>query len=353
MAARTRHATEAAYAAQGPVIVAESRRRARTPIPGLLVVRLAVHGDDRGWFKENWQREKMTGARPARLRAGAEQHLVQRAPRHHPRHPRRAVGQAGLGRHRPGLRRLGRPARGRDVRHRRSPSSSSPATAVFVPRGVGNGYQTLEPTTRPTPTWSTTTGARTSTYPARQPRRRDRGHRLADPARAGRALREGPRHPRLADVDADAAAKTAGARRRRPARPGPAAAFPRRRRASTRDELDLTDADAVAALALARATTSSSTPRPTPPWTPPRRPRAGATPGPSTPTAAAALARLAARARLHAGALSSDYVFDGTRDEHDEDEPLVAAGRLRPDQGRRRRSPSRPRPGTTSLRTRG
>ena len=31
-----------------------------TPIPGLLVVTLDVHGDNRGWFKENWQRAKMT-----------------------------------------------------------------------------------------------------------------------------------------------------------------------------------------------------------------------------------------------------------------------------------------------------
>jgi dTDP-4-dehydrorhamnose reductase len=30
-----------------------------TPIPGLLVLRLDVHADARGWFKENWQREKM------------------------------------------------------------------------------------------------------------------------------------------------------------------------------------------------------------------------------------------------------------------------------------------------------
>lgn len=30
-----------------------------TPIPGLLVLQLPVHGDNRGWFKENWQREKM------------------------------------------------------------------------------------------------------------------------------------------------------------------------------------------------------------------------------------------------------------------------------------------------------
>ncbi len=33
-----------------------------TPIPGLVVLDLPVHGDARGWFKENWQREKMTVA---------------------------------------------------------------------------------------------------------------------------------------------------------------------------------------------------------------------------------------------------------------------------------------------------
>ncbi|KAA8831327.1 dTDP-4-dehydrorhamnose 3,5-epimerase [Bifidobacterium tissieri] len=31
-----------------------------TNIPGLLVFDLPVHGDSRGWFKENWQRAKMT-----------------------------------------------------------------------------------------------------------------------------------------------------------------------------------------------------------------------------------------------------------------------------------------------------
>lgn len=30
-----------------------------TPIPGMLLFDLPVHGDNRGWFKENWQREKM------------------------------------------------------------------------------------------------------------------------------------------------------------------------------------------------------------------------------------------------------------------------------------------------------
>ena len=32
---------------------------AETGIEGLKVVDLAVHGDSRGWFKENWQRAKM------------------------------------------------------------------------------------------------------------------------------------------------------------------------------------------------------------------------------------------------------------------------------------------------------
>ena len=30
-----------------------------TNIPGLLVFDLPVHGDNRGWFKENFQKEKM------------------------------------------------------------------------------------------------------------------------------------------------------------------------------------------------------------------------------------------------------------------------------------------------------
>ncbi len=31
-----------------------------TPIPGLLLIDLPVHGDNRGWFKENWQRAKLS-----------------------------------------------------------------------------------------------------------------------------------------------------------------------------------------------------------------------------------------------------------------------------------------------------
>src|ERR1700712_755951 len=34
-------------------------RSTETTIPGLLVFELPVHEDNRGWFKENWQREAM------------------------------------------------------------------------------------------------------------------------------------------------------------------------------------------------------------------------------------------------------------------------------------------------------
>lgn len=37
-------------------------RAVSTTIPGLMIWDLPVHGDNRGWFKENWQREKMVAA---------------------------------------------------------------------------------------------------------------------------------------------------------------------------------------------------------------------------------------------------------------------------------------------------
>ena len=65
-----------------------------------------------------------------------------------------------------------------------------PSRAIFVPRGVGNSYQTLEPDTAYTylvnDHWSPDAHVHVP-----QPRRRDRGHRLADPAGRRRDLREG------------------------------------------------------------------------------------------------------------------------------------------------------------------
>lgn len=117
-----------------------------TSIPGLLVVDLTVHGDARGWFKENWQREKMTALGLPDF--GPVQHSVA------------YNGEVGVTRgiHAEPWDKLVSVANGRafaawvDLRDGESfgrvhTEVLDPGTAVFVPRGVGNSYQTLDPGT--------------------------------------------------------------------------------------------------------------------------------------------------------------------------------------------------------------
>ncbi|QCU77559.1 NAD-dependent epimerase/dehydratase family protein [Citricoccus sp. SGAir0253] len=49
-----------AAAETSPLKYAKPLAAHATPIPGLTLFDLPVHGDNRGWFKENWQRQKMT-----------------------------------------------------------------------------------------------------------------------------------------------------------------------------------------------------------------------------------------------------------------------------------------------------
>ncbi len=84
----------------------------QTPIRGLLVLRLDVRSDDRGWFAGDLAARQDDDARAARLRSGPGQHRPQRRPGRHPRAPRGAVGQAGHGRFRPRVRSMGGPQGG-------------------------------------------------------------------------------------------------------------------------------------------------------------------------------------------------------------------------------------------------
>ena len=79
-------------------------------MPGLLVLHLPVHGDNRGWFKENWQREKMIelGLPDFAPVQNNVSFNVAGGARRGASMP--SLGQDGLRRHRPHLRRLGRPA---------------------------------------------------------------------------------------------------------------------------------------------------------------------------------------------------------------------------------------------------
>jgi dTDP-4-dehydrorhamnose 3,5-epimerase len=112
----------------------------------LVVWELPVHGDNRGWFKENWQREKMVAAglpdfEPVQNNVSFND----------------AVGTT-RGIHAEPWDKFVSVATGRVfgawVDLRAGPTFGTaftaeldPSRAVFVPRGVGNAFQTLEPNT--------------------------------------------------------------------------------------------------------------------------------------------------------------------------------------------------------------
>ncbi|TQR85370.1 sugar nucleotide-binding protein [Mycobacterium hodleri] len=117
-----------------------------TAIPGLTVWDLPVHGDNRGWFKENWQREKMVAAGLPDF--GPVQNNVSfndaegttRGIHAEPWDKWISVASGRIF--------------GAWVDLRAGPTFGAVATAeldpsraVFVPRGVGNAFQTLEPNT--------------------------------------------------------------------------------------------------------------------------------------------------------------------------------------------------------------
>ncbi|MFG6403852.1 sugar nucleotide-binding protein [Microbacterium sp. P04] len=117
-----------------------------TTIPGLVVFDLPVHGDARGWFKENWQREKMTALGLPDF--GPVQNNISFND---------AAGTT-RGIHAEPWDKWVSVATGRifgawvDLREGDTfgavyTTELDPAKAIFVPRGVGNSYQTLEPDT--------------------------------------------------------------------------------------------------------------------------------------------------------------------------------------------------------------
>ncbi|MGY4711369.1 sugar nucleotide-binding protein [Mycolicibacterium sp. CBM1] len=121
-------------------------RAVSTAIPGLTIWELPVHGDNRGWFKENWQRAKMVAAGMPDF--GPVQNNVS--------FNESAGTTRGI--HAEPWDKYISVATGRIfcawVDLRDGPTFGTvvtaevdPSRAVFVPQGVGNGFQTLEPNT--------------------------------------------------------------------------------------------------------------------------------------------------------------------------------------------------------------
>jgi dTDP-4-dehydrorhamnose reductase/dTDP-4-dehydrorhamnose 3,5-epimerase len=293
-----------------------------TPIPGLLVVRLPVHEDARGWFRESWQRAKMTALG-----------LPDFEPVQHNVSFNRSRG-ATRGIHTEPWDKLvsvtGGRAFGAWVDMRQGPSygvsftlTLDESTAVFVPRGVGNSYQTLDDDV----SYSYLVNQHWQpglAYPALD---------LADPevaidwpiSLADAEISDKDRsNPRLSDATRIQPPTTlvlgSGGQLGRAL----LAEFPGAVGVG-RDELDLTDADAVAAwpwhehdtVLNAAAYTAVDEAE-----TPDGRRAAWAV----NAAAPAALAKVADQHRLTLVYFSTDYVFDGTRAPHDETEPLSPVG---------------------------
>jgi len=296
-----------------------------TAIPGLLVVDLAVHGDSRGWFKENWQRAKMTDLGLPDF--GPVQHSVAHN------------GPAGVTRgvHAEPWDKFVSIVHGRAfgawVDLREGPTFGTvhteqldEHTAVFVPRGVGNSYQTLVPET----VYSYLVNAHWSPDAAyTMLNLADETVAIPWPVPLSEAVVSDKdlAHPRLgavAPVPAAPSGRTvvlgAGGQLGRAL----SAALPSARVLS-RAELDLTDRAAVEALDLSAVDTVINAAAFT------QVDRAETADGRRQAWAANAtgVAVLAAAAARHGCTLvhySSDYVYDGTGQEPGEDEPLAPLG---------------------------
>ena len=114
-----------------------------TAIPGFFEIDLVVHGDNRGWFKENYQREKMEALGLPHFEV-VQNNMSFNAQR-----------GATRGLHAEPWEKFISLANGRvfcawvDLRKGDSfgkvlTTELTPDKAVFVPRGIANGYQTLE-----------------------------------------------------------------------------------------------------------------------------------------------------------------------------------------------------------------
>ena len=115
-----------------------------TGIAGLKVVELAVHGDERGWFKENWQRAKMTALGVPDLRVVQnnisynDSRGVTRGVHAEPWDKFVSVARGSVFGAWVDLR------EGSATYGRSFICTLDPSRAIYVPRGVGNSFQALE-----------------------------------------------------------------------------------------------------------------------------------------------------------------------------------------------------------------
>ncbi len=295
-----------------------------TTIPGLLLFDLPVHGDNRGWFKESWQRAKMTALGLPDF--GPVQNNVSfnasvGATRGFHAEPWDKYVSVSAGR-----------VFGAWVDLREGPSFGAlfttelgPDASIFVPRGVANAFQTLEPATvysyLVNEHWSL---AAKSSYSFVNLADETLAVRWPIPLAESELSQADKDHPRLADVTPMPAKRTliigaGGQVGRALTRLLPDAV------AADRSVIDLARPETLAAVAWrdydvivnAAAYTKVDAAE---------SPEGRIACWQANVGGVAELVRIAAEQRLALVHLSSDYVFDGTAEIHDETEPVSPLG---------------------------
>lgn len=289
-----------------------------TDIPGLLLIDLPVHGDARGWFKENWQRGKMLAAGLPDF--GPVQQNVSY----------NDVAGTTRGIHAEPWDKLVSVATGRvfcawvDVREgngfgRVVTAELGPDRAAFVPRGVGNSYQTLESQTAyaylVNEHWTPDAEYTLVSYA-------DPALGITWPLEPTEVSDKDRAHPPLSDITPVAPLRTVvlganGQLGRALQRVIPDAEF------WSREQADLSSPESLTALDWSRfdtiinaaaytAVDAAETDRTTA-WT-------------VNVAATTELAKIATARRLTLVTISSDYVFDGTAEQHERTEPVSPLG---------------------------
>lgn len=118
-------------------------KAAETPIEGLVVYDLPVFGDNRGWFKENWQREKMLAVGlpdfgPVQNNISTSKRGATRGIHAEPWDKYISIGIGRVFAYWVDIR------KGSTTYGKVHFTELDPSKAVFVPAGVANGFQTLE-----------------------------------------------------------------------------------------------------------------------------------------------------------------------------------------------------------------
>lgn len=291
-----------------------------TSIPGMLLFDLPVHGDSRGWFKENWQRDKKLalgmpdfGPVQNNISFNAEKGVT-RGIHAEPWDKYISVGSGKI---------FGAwvDLREGDSFGKVFTAEIDPTKAIFVPRGVGNAFQALEDNTVYTylvnDHWSAEAQAQYTFL--------NLGDSTADihwpiPLDKAELSEKDKKHPQLADVVPMGPKKILvtganGQLGQALRHVFPFAEF------TTRDELDITDEnledqrpwrqyEAIINAAAYTAVDNAETPEG----------RAAA--WEINAKAVANMARIATTYGLTLVHYSTDYVFNGENENHPEDEPM-------------------------------